>query len=187
MSIQTVQNETITNGVNVTRLQETIQAVSEQPDLAKFKFRAKNTWKNGSQNEVDLDGFYGTCQEHKHEKPFRFQADEPPVLLGKGEGANPVEYLLTALSSCMTTSLAYHAAAAGINLEKVESEYEGDIDLRGFLDLDPAVRKGYQEIRINFKVKSDADKEKLQKLVEHSPVFDVVTNPTPVKVSFITE
>ena len=87
----------------------------------------------------------------------------------------------------MTTSLVYHAAAQGINVEKVESDYEGDINLKGFLNLDPTVRKGYEEIRVKFKVKSDADKEKLNELVQNSPIFDVVRNPTPVKVEFITE
>ncbi|CAI2717561.1 OsmC family protein [Nitrospina watsonii] len=187
MSNQAAQNQKVVNGVNVTQLEETIQAVKGQPELAQFKFRARNTWKDGAQNKVEFDDYYGTCQELKHGRPFQFQADEPPALLGKDQGANPAEYLLTALSACMTTSLVYHAAAAGIDLENVESEYEGDIDLHGFLDLDPAVRKGYKEIRINFKVKTDADKKKLAELVKHSPIFDVVTNPTPVKVQFITE
>jgi len=112
---------------------------------------------------------------------------EIPVLLGTDKGANPAKNILTPLSSRMTTSLVYHAAAQGINVEKVESDYEGDINLKGFLNLDPQVRKGYEEIRVQFKVKSDADKEKLNELVQNSPIYDVVTNPTPVKVEFITE
>ena len=111
----------IINGVNVTKLSETIKAVQSQPELADFKFRATNEWQDGSQNRSSIKGFYGTSQEIAHEKPFEFQADEPPVLLGKGEGANPVEFLLTALSSCMTTTLAYHAAANGIEIEGIES------------------------------------------------------------------
>ena len=87
----------------------------------------------------------------------------------------------------MTTSLVYHAAAQGINVQAIESEYEGDINLQGFLNLDPKVRKGYEEIRVKFKVKSDADKEKLNELVQNSPIFDAVRNPTPVKVEFVTQ
>ena len=177
----------IINGVNVTKLIETIRAVQKQPELADFKFRSRNEWQGGSQNLSTVDGFYGTCQEISHAQPFEFKADEPPVLLGKGEGANPVEYLLTALSSCMTTGLAYHAAAEGIEIEGIESSYEGDIDLHGFLNLDPNVRRGYKEIRAQFKVKTDADREKLEELIKRSPVFDIVTNPTPVKVSIVTE
>jgi len=75
-------------------------------------------------------------------------ADEPPLLLGTGKRPNPVEYLLTALAACVTTSLVYHAAAKGIVLKSVESRLEGDIDLQGFLGLSEDVRKGFQGIRL---------------------------------------
>jgi uncharacterized OsmC-like protein len=187
MSTQTTKEKTIINGVNVSDLGDTVQAVTETPELANFKFRAKNNWVNGGHNKIKLESYYGTCKEIPRDQTISLDADEPPVLLGTDKGANPAEYLLTALSSCMTTSLVYHAAAEGINVEKVESDYEGDINLKGFLNLDPKVRKGYEEIRVQFKVKSDADKEKLNELVQNSPIFDVVRNPTPVKVEFITE
>jgi uncharacterized OsmC-like protein len=187
MTTQQEVDSKIVNGVNVTGLIETIRAVQKQPELADFKFRVNNEWQDGSQNRSSTKGFYGTCQEISHAQPFEFKADEPPVLLGKGEGANPVEFLLSALSSCMTTTLAYHAAANGIEIEGIESNYEGDIDLQGFLDLDPKARKGFKEIRAQFKVKSEADRKKLEELVKKSPVFDIVTNPTPVKVSVVTE
>lgn len=187
MTTQQAEANQIVNGVDVTALGETIQAIHNQPELAEFKFRADNQWRNGSQNRTAIKGFYGTCQEISHEQPFELNADEPPVLLGKGEAANPVEYLLTALSSCMTTSLAYHAAAQGIEIEGIESSYEGDIDAKGFLDIDPKARNGFKEIRAQFKVESEADKEKLAELIKKSPVLDIVTNPTPVKLSIVTE
>src|SRR5215471_18174177 len=99
-------------------------------------------------------------------RPFVLEADEPTVLLGKDAAASPVEHLLHALASCLTTSMVYHAAARGIYLEEVESRLEGDIDLHGFLDLDPKVRKGYQGIRVNFKVKADVPDEQLQEIVQ---------------------
>jgi len=40
--------------------------------------------------------------------------------------------------------MVYHAAARGIAVEQVESTLEGDLDLRGFLDIAPNVRKGYK-------------------------------------------
>ena len=83
----------------------------------------------------------------------------------------------------MTTSLVYHAAAQGIIIDEVESQYEGDIDLRGFLGLSNTVRKGFQHIDVQFKVKSDADAETLQELIKKSPVYDIVTNPVPVTIS----
>ncbi|MZH02352.1 MAG: OsmC family protein [Nitrospinae bacterium] len=187
MSKQTTLEQKIINGVNVSQLEETVDVVTQKPELAQFKFRANNQWQDGGHNKVKVDGYYGTCQEIPRDKAFEFDADEPPALLGNDKGANPAEYLLTALSSCMTTSLVYHAAAQGINVEAVESDYEGDINLHGFLNLDPEIRKGYEEIRVKFKVKSDADKEKLNELVQNSPIMDVVRNPTPVKVEFVTQ
>lgn len=83
--------------------------------------------------------------------------------------------------------MVYHAAARGIEIEEVESTLEGDIDLHGFLDLDPNVRKGYQGIRVKFKVKANVPDEKLHELAElgtdHSPVFDSLTRGVPVFVS----
>jgi hypothetical protein len=83
----------------------------------------------------------------------------------------------------MTTTMVYHAAVRGIKLEEVESELEGDIDLKGFLAISDKVRPGYQEIRANFKVKTDIENvDRLKALTKLSPVYDVVSNGTRVKV-----
>jgi hypothetical protein len=83
----------------------------------------------------------------------------------------------------MTTTMVYHAAVRGIKLEEVESELEGDLDLRGFFAISDEVRPGYQEIRVNFKVKTDAENvETLKELIKLSPVYDVVSSGTRVNV-----
>jgi hypothetical protein len=79
--------------------------------------------------------------------------------------------------------MVYHAAVRGIKFDKVESELEGDLDLRGFLALSDEVRPGYQEIRVNFKVKTNLeDMETLRELIKLSPVYDVVSSGTRVIV-----
>jgi uncharacterized OsmC-like protein len=97
-----------------------------------------------------------------------------------------VEYLLVALSGCLTTSLIAHATAKGIDIKAVESRYEGDIDLRGFLGVAPEVPVGYQTIRVYFKIEADiseAQKEELLTMAQkYSPVFQTVSTPTPVSV-----
>ena len=94
-----------------------------------------------------------------------------------------MEYLLHALAGCLTSSLVYHAALEDIRIEELEAELEGDIDLRGFLGISDDIRKGYQAIRVNFKVKTDAENlEKLKALTKFSPVFDVVSNGTKVDI-----
>ena len=83
----------------------------------------------------------------------------------------------------MTTTRVYHAAVRGIELEEVESEYEGDIDLKGFLAISDKVRPGYEEIRVKFKVKTDSENlETLKELIRLSPVYDVVSSGTKVDV-----
>jgi len=177
----------IINGVAVDDLFNTIDAIKATPAIAKFKFRVHNQWEDAGQNNSTADTFDGAGQKLSRPKAFVLKADEPPVLLGKDTAANPVEHLLHALASCLTTSMVYHAAARGINIEEVESSLEGDIDLHGFLDLDQKVRKGYQGIRVNFKVKADVPDAQLQEIVQlgpgHSPVFDSLVNGVPVSVT----
>lgn len=119
-------------------------------------------------------------------RPFVYDNDEPPVLLGENRGANPVEYLLHGLAGCVTTTFVYYAAANGVQIESLESTLEGDIDLRGLLGVAP-VNAGYQNIRITMKVKSNAPDAKLEELAvlaqRRSPVFNSVSKPVPVSVT----
>ncbi len=176
----------IINGVDVDQLFGTIDAVKNAPIIGKFKFRAKNKWINGGLNRTSITNFYGTQKDHDHETPFQLDADEPSLLLGNDQGPNPVEYLLTALAACVTTSIVYHAAAKGIRLSSVESRIEGDIDLRGFLGLSDDVHRGYEQIRMFFKIEADAPAEKLEEIVKlgptYSPVYDTITRAVPVIV-----
>jgi uncharacterized OsmC-like protein len=175
------------NGVDVDKLYATIDAVKQMPPVARFRFRAENEWLGGGHTRTRVLSFDGAGEEgHPRPKEFVHDADEPPALLGKDKGANPVEYLLTALEGCVTTSIVYHAAARGIRIRSIRSRIEGDIDLRGFLGLDPTVRRGYQEIRMTFDIDADAPAAELQEILElgptFSPVFDSVTKGVPVTV-----
>jgi uncharacterized OsmC-like protein len=176
-----------TNGVMVDQLLSTIEAVKATPSIAKFTFRIRNQWDTGSHNCSTVTSFTGANQQLSHPKPFTLEADEPAILLGQDLAANPVEHLLHALASCVTTSMVYHAAVRGIRIEQVESSFEGDLDLHGFLDLDPDIRKGYQRIRVRFQIRANAPDQKLQEIVElgtrHSPVFDSLTHGVPVSVT----
>jgi len=86
----------------------------------------------------------------------------------------------------MTTTMVYHAAARGIEIRGVESQLEGDLDLRGFLGLSEKVRKGYQAIRVRMRVQSDASPETLRELTGYSPVYDIVSKSVPVEVTIET-
>jgi uncharacterized OsmC-like protein len=175
------------NGVDVPTLLATINAVGENPDLAKFQFRAGGAWVSGTHSRATMNGFYGAGGEHERDTTFVAEGDHAKVLCGTDMGPTPVEYLLAALSACITAGIGNIASARGVELEAVESSIEGDIDLRGILGLSDQVRNGYQGINATFKVRGKADAEKLRKLVEQSvarsAVFDVLTNGVPVKIN----
>ena len=173
----------ILNGVNVAAVNELVKNVEGDPELGSCKFRIKNSWKTAAQNQSTIEGFYAAKQEIPHEVPFSLNADEPPIHAGLDKDPTPVEHLLNALAGCLTTTLVYHAAVRGIKVEELESELEGDLDIRGFLGISNEVRRGYQNIRVNFKVKTDAENiEKLKALSKLSPVFDITSNGTNVQV-----
>lgn len=176
-------NQNVVNGVDIDTLMETITAIKGDPELGASRFRARNTWLSGNHNRSTVTGFYGARQEIAHRQTFTMEADEPAILAGNDAAANPVEHLLHALASCMTTSMVAHAASRGIHIEELESELEGDIDLRGFLGLATDVPKGYTNIRVTFRVKANPeDLERLENLTKFSPVFNSLTQGTPVDV-----
>jgi uncharacterized OsmC-like protein len=170
------------NGVNVDALVETIAAVRQQPELADFQFRVANAWQGGDSNRSWIEGFLGVGAEQARSRTFVVDNGEPPVLLGDDRAANPVEYVLSALAGCLTTTMAYHAAARGIEIGSIESRLEGDLDLRGFLGLSEEVRKGFHHVRVRMTVGSDADASTLRKLAMYSPVYDIVSKSLPVEL-----
>ena len=172
------------NGVNVEEVHELVDAIVDQPELAKSKFRLKNRWINGGHNQSNVTDFYSASQEIAHTQNFTLDADEPPILAGGDRGANPVEHQLNALAACLTTTLVYHASIRGIVIEELESELEGDLDLQGFLGLSNNVRRGYENIRVRMVVKTDAENiEKLKAFAKLSPVYDVTAKGTNVEVT----
>lgn len=178
--------ETTLNGIAVDKLLETMDKINEQPHLADFKFRTRNRWVDGTLNRAENPAFYGAGEEFTARTvPHVHEMDEPPVLLGEDRGANPVEYLLTGLSGCVTTTFVAYAAAQGVKIDELRTELEGDIDLRGFLGLSEDVRPGYEQIRITFHVKSDAPREKIEELIAlakaRSPVCESVRRGVPVE------
>jgi uncharacterized OsmC-like protein len=171
------------NGIHMETLLGTVNAIEQEPELGASKFRASNVWLGGNRNQSTITGFYGAKQEIAHKQKFVLDADEPPILAGNDDGANPVEHLLNALAACVTTSMVAHAAVRGIQIEALESELEGDIDLRGFLGLADDVAKGFTDIRIRFKVKADLrNLERLKRLTAFSPVLNTITKGATVDI-----
>jgi len=174
------------NGVDLDTLMGTVNAIQAEPALGISKFRASNTWLSANHNRSTVTGFYAAKQEIAHAQTFTMDADEPAILAGGDQGANPVEYLLHALASCLTTSIVAHAAVRGIEIEELESELEGDIDLNGFLGLDAEMPKGFTEIRVRFRVKADPkDMDNIKQLAMFSPVFNTITKSARVDLDVV--
>jgi uncharacterized OsmC-like protein len=183
-----VQTQTTLNGVNVDQLVGTIGAIQANPSLAKFTFRATNEWVSGGHSRTRIQSFYGAGQEDtSRAHPFTLEGDEPPVLLGNNAGSNAVEAVLHALASCLAVGFIYNAAAQSIKVDSLAFDLEGDLDLHAFLGLSDKVRPGYEGIRLTYRVKADAPREKIVELCNYvqrtSPVLDILRNPVPVTVT----
>lgn len=176
------------NGVNVDQLVGTVNAIKADPGLARFKFRATSDWIDGGHSRTAIQGFYGAGQEDtSRTRPFYMEGDEPPVLLGTNTAPNAVEAVLHALASCLAVGFVYNAAAQGIKVDSLRFNLEGDLDLHGFLGLSDKIRPGFQNIRLSYRVKANAPREKIIELCEYvqktSPVLDIIRNPVPVTVT----
>jgi uncharacterized OsmC-like protein len=188
----TVVTDSIRNGVDTEKMFATLDLIKEQPELARFQFRASNHWVRGAHNCSIIKDFYAAGGEDAtRSEEFVLDAGEPAILLGTDTGPNPAEYLLHALAACLTTSIVYVAAARGVRLEWVESSLTGDMDVRGALGVDDEPRNGFERIGVSFRVAGDAPAEKLREVVERakarSAVYDMVTNGVPVAVDVTTD
>jgi uncharacterized OsmC-like protein len=180
---KSIDQPAIVNGVNVDRVINVIDNIEADAAFAKMQFRLKNRWIGGGLNRSSIKDFYGGLEEDKtRTEAFTLDADEPNILAGDDSAPNPVEYVLHALAGCLTTSMVYHAAVRGIEIEAISSELEGDLDLRGLFGLSQQVRKGYHDVRVKIRVKSGASAEELKELALFSPVYDIVSNSLPVEL-----
>lgn len=113
-------------------------------------------------------------------RQFELTIDEPKELGGTDEGMNPVEALLGSLGACQAIVARVYAQKFDVQLDALDIEVEGDIDLDGFFGKSD-VRPGYSEIRYNFHIESPSPQENISQLVEHlqahCPVGDSLANP----------
>jgi uncharacterized OsmC-like protein len=175
------------NGVDTPALLATLESVRAQPELARFCFRATNTWLQGTHSRTRIETFDGAGGARRHTRGFTYDADQPQVLAGRDQGPTPLEFVLHALAGCFAAAIGSLAAAQGVTLYEVESTIEGDVDLRGALGISTQGRSGYRELRIRLKVRGDAPPEKLRAIVEQSrcrsAVYDILTAGVPVSLS----
>lgn len=176
-----IEQPVAVNGVDVDQVMGLIGNIQENKAFAETQFRVKNQWIDGGRNRSHIKGFYAVCREDDtRAEAFTLDNDEPAFLASGDTAPNPVEFVLHALAGCLTTTMAYHAAVRGIGIESIDSELEGDLDLRGIFGPSEDVRKGYHNVRVKMRVESEADVDQLRELAMFSPVYDMVSNSLPV-------
>jgi uncharacterized OsmC-like protein len=183
--VSTTKNP-VDNGVNVEALLGAREALTETPEGAKFKWRAKCEWKGGTHSHSTVDSFFGLGEEQKHKTKFTFDNDHPEVFASEDKGATPVEMVLVGLASCLTAGVAAVAQNREIQLHSVTATLEGGMDIQGILGIDSDVRNGFDGIKVTYEIKADATPEEIRAIVaqsqKRSAVYDVITNPTNVTV-----
>jgi uncharacterized OsmC-like protein len=178
----TTTQETI-NGVNLTVVQKLVDDISANPQNGQVGFAVTTAWKGGTKSQSRIDGW--TLGGRKIAKQMKIEADEPVELAGQNTGPNPQELLMAAFNSCMIVGYVAGASLKGIELESVEIETTGQLDLRGFLGLDSSVKPGYDKLHYTVRIKGAGTTEQFREI--HQTVMATSPNrwniANPIKLT----
>jgi uncharacterized OsmC-like protein len=180
---------TVVNGINVDDVFAQIEGVRRNPAKGKTNWRVSTTWQGQTRGRAQVDGF--RIGGEWVPRRFSIDIDEPHELGGTDRFANPQEHLLAALNACMIVGYAAQCAVRGITLESLQIETAGEIDLRGFLGIDPAVPQGYESLSYVVRIKGSGTKEEFAEIHEAvmatSPNFYNVSRPVALKPTLVVE
>jgi uncharacterized OsmC-like protein len=190
MSAQTrTVQPTIINGINVDDLFTLIEGVKGEPAKGMTSWHATTTWQGQARSRSEIES-YGIGGE-KVSRRFSIDIDEPRELGGSNRFANPQEHLIAALNACMTVGYVAQCAVRGIALESLTIETDGEIDLRGFLGIDPGVPQGYENLSYTVRIKGNGTKEQFAEVHEAvmatSPNFYNLSQPVALKPALIVD
>jgi uncharacterized OsmC-like protein len=159
----TTMTETSTlNGINTDLLRETVEAITQNPAKGMTHWQVTSHWRGGTRSDTRVTAC--VIGDERVAKDFTIRVDEPLQLCGTNQYANPQEHLLAALNACMIVGYSACCAHEGIRLEELRIETEGDIDLRGFLGIDPTVKPGYDQLRYTVFISGDGTPEQFEKV-----------------------
>ena len=173
------------NGLDLNALGEVVEAIQADAGQAKVSFDVTTRWTGQTRSETTVDGF--TIAGQRVARSHKIVADEPCELLGADSAPNPQELLMAAVNACMSVGYVAGAALKGITLDKLEIRTKGELDLRGFLRLDDAVKPGYDTVEYEVAIKGDgtaADFEDIhQTVMKTSPNYFNISRPIRVNGS----
>ncbi|MBA2330930.1 MAG: OsmC family protein [Flavisolibacter sp.] len=120
-------------------------------------------------------------------RQFSFIVDEPPLLGGSDEGANPVEYLLGSYAGCLNVVFYLIAREEGININSLIINIDGNIDPSKLFGTSKINRAGFHNINVQLDIDSDAPDfvitELISKVKDRCPVNDNLSNITQINYS----
>src|SRR5262245_57985336 len=174
-----IAKPTSVNSINVDDLFALIEEVKRDAAKGKTHWRVTSVWQDQTRSRALVDGF--KVGGEPVSRRFSIDVDEPSELGGSNRFANPQEYLMAALNACMTVGYVAQCAVRGITLESLVIETAGEIDLRGFLGIDPAVPNGYDSLRYTVRIKGSGTKAQFAEIHEAvmatSPNFYNLSHP----------
>ena len=177
------------NGIDVGALKQVVRDVAEDPAKGMVRFEVKSAWQGQTRSRATVESFHIGGQEVK--RHFEIDVDEPMELLGQNSAPNPQEMLMTALNACIMVGYVAGAAVKGIQLDKVEVETIGQLDLRGFLGIDPSVPAGYESIHYTVTMKGDGSEEDFREIHENvmktSPNYFNISRPVRIDSRLVVE
>ena len=162
----------IINGLDVDDVKALIESVRANPANGATKWKVSSAWQGRTHNRSTVSSFFIGGEESKRD--FTIDIDEPEELGGGNQFANPQEYLLAALNSCMMVGYVALCSLNGIRLDSLEIDIEGDIDLRGFFGLDENVAAGYEDLDYTVRIRGDASPEQFEEI--HQAVMKTSPN-----------
>ncbi len=179
----------VVNGINVDDLFALIDSVKREASEGKTKWRVTTTWQGQARSRAQVEGFEIGAKWVPRQ--FSIDIDEPRELGGTNRFANPQDHLIAALNACMMVGYVAQCAVRGITLEKLEITTDGEIDLRGFLGIDPAVPAGYENLTYTVRIKGTGTKEQFaavhDAVMATSPNFYNVSRPVTLKPTLVVE
>ncbi|NWK96142.1 osmotically inducible protein C [Sphingobium lactosutens] len=160
------------NGIDLSALAAFVDQVKADPAKAAVRFRVTTRWSGQTRSETTVEGYELGGQFI--ERRFKMTADEPLDLLGTDSAPNPQELLMTALNACMAVGYVAQAAVHGIQLERLEIETSGRLDLRGFLGVDDTVAPGYRQLDYTVRIGGNGTAEQFHDI--HQAVMNTLPN-----------
>ncbi|QZH74117.1 MAG: OsmC family protein [Erythrobacter sp.] len=162
--LDTITQKKTVNGIDLDALADAVSAIEKDPANGKVAFRVRTEWTGQTRSETTIDSC--TLGGVKIDRRFKIVADEPHELFGTDSAPNPQELLMSAVNACMMVGYVEHAAMCGVTLTTCRIEMEGEIDLRGALELDPDVPNGYRQLDYVVTLEGDGTREQYEEIHE---------------------